>query len=64
MFNLLAHGGLGGWDEFIFVGVAVIFIIMMAISWVRSRNIEPEFDDERRPNMQDDDPASDHFKLN
>ncbi len=43
--NLLAHGTLGNWDEMIFLGVSVIFVVMMGISWVRSRNIEPEFDD-------------------
>ena len=34
---LLAHGGLGSWDELIFLGVAVIFIVMMGVAWVRSR---------------------------
>ena len=29
MFKLLAHGGLGNWDESIFLGVSVIFILMM-----------------------------------
>ncbi|MFW5748473.1 MAG: hypothetical protein ACOCYT_02535 [Chloroflexota bacterium] len=46
---ILAHGALGWWDEIIFAGVAVIFIGIMGISWVRSRNVQPEFDDEPRP---------------
>lgn len=34
---LLAHGALGPWDELIFLSVFVIFIIIMGISWARSR---------------------------
>jgi hypothetical protein len=34
---ILAHGALGWWDELVFLGVAVIFLTMMVISWVRSR---------------------------
>jgi hypothetical protein len=45
LFPILAHGALGSWDELIFLGVAVIFMVMMGVSWVRSRNMEPEFDD-------------------
>lgn len=37
---LLAHGALGYWDELIFVSIAAIFIVMMGVSWVRSRGIE------------------------
>lgn len=40
---ILAHGALGNWDELIFLSVAAIFIVMMGISWVRSRNTEPDF---------------------
>ncbi len=35
---ILAHGVLGGWDELIFLGVGAIFLTMMGISWVKSRN--------------------------
>ncbi len=62
---LLAHGALGGVDEVIFVSVAAIFIVMMGISWVRSRNLDldledtPEQSDE--PDMQADSP--DHIAL-
>lgn len=63
----LAHGGLGNFDELIFVGVTVIFVAMMGISWVRSRNIEPDFDDEQTPKKKNDDASADdsadHFRL-
>ncbi len=39
---ILAHGSLGNWDEVIFLSVAAIFLIMMGISWVRSRNVKPD----------------------
>lgn len=45
---LLAHGTLGNWDEMIFLGVVVIFVGMIGISWVRSRAIEPDFDEEEQ----------------
>lgn len=38
----LAHGALGWWDELIFLGVIIAFFIMMGISWVRSRNLDPD----------------------
>jgi hypothetical protein len=41
----LAHGALGPFDELIFLGVGVVFLVMMGISWLRSRNVKPEFDD-------------------
>lgn len=66
---ILAHGALGGWDEIIFLGVAAIFITMMGISWVRSRNntmpIEPEkpaATDEATPPAADPN-QPDHFRL-
>lgn len=34
---ILAHGSLGGWDELVFLTIAAVFLIMMGISWVRSR---------------------------
>ncbi|MEZ4667640.1 MAG: hypothetical protein R3E39_06945 [Anaerolineae bacterium] len=42
----LAHGSLGGWDEVVFLSIAVIFLAMMGISWVRSRVSTPEELDE------------------
>ena len=40
---ILAHGALGPFDELIMLGAAVIFLVMMGISWVKSRNTRPEF---------------------
>ena len=42
---LLAHSG-GNWDEYIFLAVAIIFTLLMAIGWWRSRNTESDFDEE------------------
>jgi hypothetical protein len=60
MFNLpfvvLAHGALGPWDEVIFLGIAVVFMIFMGISWVRSRAMEPDFED---ADLIDDDETDD-----
>ena len=46
MHVILAHGALGPYDELIMAGAAAIFLIMMGISWVRSRNTRPEFEEE------------------
>lgn len=37
---ILAHGALGWWDEMIYVSIAVIFVVFMAVSWLRSRNAD------------------------
>lgn len=39
---ILAHGALGVWDEVIFLSVAAVFLIMMGISWIRSRSAPVE----------------------
>lgn len=36
----LAHGTLGWWDELIFLGIIVIFVGMMGVSWFRSRGMD------------------------
>lgn len=41
---ILAHGALGPYDELIFLSIGAIFLIFMGISWVKSRNTRPEFD--------------------
>ncbi len=41
---ILAHGALGEYDELIEFGVAAIFLTLMGISWVKSRNTRPEFE--------------------
>lgn len=63
--TLLAHGALGPFDEIIYLGVGVIFLIMMGISWLKSRNVKPEFDDPNLPaETTSVDPAQpDRFKL-
>lgn len=62
---LLAHGALGPWDELIFLSVFVIFIIIMGISWVRSRALgDDDLDEEtvtrETPDAEDGD---DRFAL-
>lgn len=44
-FFVLAHGALGIWDEVIFISVGVIFLIFMVVSWLRSRNLSPTWDE-------------------
>jgi len=46
MLILLAHGGLGNWDEFMFLGVAITFTAFMGVSWWRSRDFEAEWQDD------------------
>ncbi|MDX2161609.1 MAG: hypothetical protein SF162_09810 [bacterium] len=38
---ILAHGALGPFDELIFIGISVIFLVMMGISWFISRSNPP-----------------------
>ena len=64
---ILAHGALGGWDELVFLGVAAIFLVMMGISWVRSRNStlppdQPETQSASEPTPSDAN-TPDHFRL-
>lgn len=47
---VLAHGNLGGFDELIMLGIGGIFLIMMGISWLKSKSMEPISDDESEPN--------------
>ena len=54
---ILAHGALGAFDELIFAGVGVVFLVMMAVSWLRSRNLPPE-DEENVAAQPDSDAAS------
>lgn len=61
---ILAHGALGPFDEIILLSVAAIFIIFMGISWVKSRNTNPEdfldpddfAEDDARTQTEQDDP--------
>ena len=57
---ILAHGALGPFDEIIFMGIAIVFLGMMGLSWLRSQNLEgDELDDEEDPRA----PESEHFEL-
>ena len=64
---ILARGALGVYDELIMFGAAAIFLIIMGISWVRSRNTRPPFEEEsqREQPTPDTDSADapDRFRL-
>lgn len=59
----LAHGALGVFDELIFVGVAVVFLVMMAVSWIRSRNDAGPAEPPAAPPESDATTSDDHFRL-
>jgi hypothetical protein len=62
----LAHGAVGAWDEVIYLMVAAIFIAIMGVAWVRSRNTTYDFDDEVAPDAEpaeDEETTSDRFRL-
>lgn len=69
MIPILAHGALGNWDELIFISVAAIFMVMMGISWIRSRNMDISFEDDapaketNQPAPADDIRPPDRFEL-
>lgn len=46
---ILAHGALGVWDELIFLGITVVFALIMVMSWLRSRNLVDEDEEEETP---------------
>lgn len=65
---IVAHGALGAFDEVIFLSVAFLFIVVMGISWVHSRNNPPVDDDEsdsvaETPPATDSASEPDHFRL-
>jgi hypothetical protein len=66
---ILAHGALGGWDELIFLGVAAIFLTMMGISWVKSRNSTLPLENPEKPADREststppETETPDHFRL-
>lgn len=37
---IIAHGALGPFDEIIFLGIAIVFLGMMGMSWLRSQQLE------------------------
>ena len=64
---ILAHGALGPYDELIMLGAVVVFLIMMGISWVKSRNTRPEFEQAREDDIQSEAVEqredAEHFRL-
>jgi hypothetical protein len=65
---VIAHGALGSFDELIFVGVGVVFLALMAISWLRSRSASSETHDELNAKIAPHDTetppdAADRFRL-
>ncbi len=59
MTAILAHGALGNFDELIFIGIIVIFIIMMGVSWMRSLNEQEHLPDDQDKLKTKDDKDSD-----
>jgi len=57
---ILAHGALGPFDEIIFIGIAVIFLGMMGLSWLRSQALEDDEFEAGEPAAPAD---ADHFEL-
>lgn len=63
---ILAHGVLGWYDELIFIGVIVIFLGMMFVSWFRSRDMDYEATDlmpQQRTPSTPDTSSSERFQL-
>jgi hypothetical protein len=63
MWIISAHGALGYWDEVIFVGVAVVFLLMMGISWLKSRDSASEYDPKQPIDQTTSTDGTDHFRL-
>ncbi|PJF22318.1 MAG: hypothetical protein CUN56_06620 [Phototrophicales bacterium] len=57
---VLAHGSLGYWDELIFLGVVVVFVMLMVVSWIRSRTTQPQLPQDNQAEMSNE---PDHFQL-
>ena len=57
---ILAHGALGPFDEIIFLSIAVVFLVMMGISWVRSKQL-PEDESEATDECRE--PDAERFEL-
>jgi uncharacterized protein YktB (UPF0637 family) len=57
---ILAHGQLGLWDDIIFVGIAFIFLSVMLVAWIKSRNVKPDF---TQQSATDEKETAEHFPL-
>lgn len=61
---ILAHGSFGSWDEVVFLSIAAIFLIVMGISWIRSRAaVSEEVEAEKSADVQAEGETSEHFPL-
>jgi hypothetical protein len=68
---VLAHGALGAFDEILFLAVAVVFVGLMVVAWIRSRSSadEAEAGDSSAPEARaaegqsSPDARPDHFPL-
>ena len=55
---LPAHGALGSFDEVIYLSAAFIFLVIMGVQWVISRNSRPKIEsDDEKPE------TGDHIRL-
>ena len=52
---ILAHGALGAFDELIMMGVAIAFFVMMGVSWIKSRSMKGIFDEDEKPQGDEQD---------
>ena len=62
---ILAHGSLGWFDELIFLGIIILFAVMMFIGWFRSRgdNFETDLMPKKPKNDPTDSDSPERFQL-
>jgi hypothetical protein len=61
---ILAHGALGAFDEMIFLGIAIVFLGLMGVSWLKSRNMPDELEEKSTESTPDQEAESpDRFRL-
>lgn len=60
---VLAHGALGEFDEIIFLGIGAIFLVLMGLSWIKSRNEAPDEAIESSVEQAEPDARPDRFTL-
>lgn len=68
---VLAHGALGPFDELLFILIGAVFVGLMVLAWIRSRNSVPEENDapanplpvSTEPASSPTDARPDHFPL-
>jgi hypothetical protein len=65
MIPLPAHGLLGAFDEILFAGVTVIFLVATVHTWRRSRTFSPILEEDEENSSDNTEPAAseDHFEL-